>query len=101
MPTDHYGHEPANLPVFSRCSSRGQGSGEDALHPLPDAGSWRTSAFRGNKKNSAAQLCALPATIDALLHRPYFAREMLKSSVPSVIRLRGVRHNNLKNFDLD
>src|SRR6266704_2676989 len=26
---------------------------------------------------------------------------MLKSSVPAVIRLRGVRHNNLKNFDLD
>src|SRR6476660_2364780 len=26
---------------------------------------------------------------------------MLKSSVPSAIRLRGVRHNNLKNFDLD
>src|SRR5436190_5274341 len=26
---------------------------------------------------------------------------MLKSSAPSVIRLRGVRHNNLKNFDLD
>src|SRR5215831_11911044 len=26
---------------------------------------------------------------------------MLKSSVRSVIRLRGVRHNNLKNFDLD
>ena len=31
----------------------------------------------------------------------YFADGMLKSSVPSVIRLRGVRHNNLKNFDLD
>src|SRR5437762_303122 len=26
---------------------------------------------------------------------------MLKSSARSVIRLRGVRHNNLKNFDLD
>src|SRR6266446_4813814 len=26
---------------------------------------------------------------------------MLKSFAPSVIRLRGVRHNNLKNFDLD
>ena len=26
---------------------------------------------------------------------------MLKSSVRSAIRLRGVRHNNLKNFDLD
>src|SRR5256712_3481288 len=26
---------------------------------------------------------------------------MLKSSAGSVIRLRGVRHNNLKNFDLD
>jgi excinuclease ABC subunit A len=26
---------------------------------------------------------------------------MPKSSAPSVIRLRGVRHNNLKNFDLD
>src|SRR5436189_1665282 len=26
---------------------------------------------------------------------------MLKSSVRSMIRLRGVRHNNLKNFDLD
>ncbi len=26
---------------------------------------------------------------------------MLKSSVRPVIRLRGVRHNNLKNFDLD
>src|SRR5260221_6585418 len=26
---------------------------------------------------------------------------MLKSSAPSVIRLKGVRHNNLKNFDLD
>src|SRR3977135_2448302 len=26
---------------------------------------------------------------------------MLKSSGRSVIRLRGVRHNNLKNFDLD
>src|ERR1700686_4868916 len=26
---------------------------------------------------------------------------MSKSSVRSVIRLRGVRHNNLKNFDLD
>src|SRR5438105_8027130 len=26
---------------------------------------------------------------------------MLKLSAPSVIRLRGVRHNNLKNFDLD
>jgi excinuclease ABC subunit A len=26
---------------------------------------------------------------------------MSKSSVPSVIRLKGVRHNNLKNFDLD
>src|SRR5215213_3577768 len=26
---------------------------------------------------------------------------MSKKSVPAVIRLRGVRHNNLKNFDLD
>src|SRR5260370_40826828 len=26
---------------------------------------------------------------------------MLKSSARSVIRLKGVRHNNLKNFDLD
>jgi excinuclease ABC subunit A len=26
---------------------------------------------------------------------------MLKSSAPAAIRLRGVRHNNLKNFDLD
>src|SRR5260370_2349380 len=26
---------------------------------------------------------------------------MLKSSARSAIRLRGVRHNNLKNFDLD
>ncbi len=26
---------------------------------------------------------------------------MLKSSARPVIRLRGVRHNNLKNFDLD
>src|SRR5207247_225391 len=31
----------------------------------------------------------------------YFGRIMLKSSARSVIRLRGVRHNNLKNFDLD
>src|SRR5215472_8891916 len=31
----------------------------------------------------------------------YFGTVMLKSSAGSVIRLRGVRHNNLKNFDLD
>jgi excinuclease ABC subunit A len=33
--------------------------------------------------------------------RPYFAPAMSKSSARSLIRLRGVRHNNLKNFDLD
>src|ERR1051325_8861833 len=31
----------------------------------------------------------------------YFGAVMLKSSARSVIRLRGARHNNLKNFDLD
>jgi excinuclease ABC subunit A len=37
-------------------------------------------------------LCAPNFTVPA---------KMLKSSAPSAIRLRGVRHNNLKNFDLD
>ena len=31
----------------------------------------------------------------------YLAHSMSKASAHSVIRLRGVRHNNLKNFDLD
>src|ERR1035441_4776921 len=31
----------------------------------------------------------------------YVASDMLKSSARPIIRLRGVRHNNLKNFDLD
>ena len=31
----------------------------------------------------------------------YLAPAMVKSSARSVIRLKGVRHNNLKNFDLD
>src|ERR1017187_1674295 len=34
-------------------------------------------------------------------NRTYLAPAMPKSSARSVIRLRGVRHNNLKNFDLD
>ena len=36
-----------------------------------------------------------------LSFKPYLTVGMLKSSARSVIRLRGVRHNNLKNFDLD
>src|SRR5258708_2176749 len=43
----------------------------------------------------------LEAPLASSLVHSYFARAMLKSSVRSVIRLRGVRHNNLKNFDLD
>src|SRR5438093_5728349 len=35
------------------------------------------------------------------VHRLYSAPVMSKSAALSVIRLRGVRHNNLKNFDLD
>ena len=35
------------------------------------------------------------------LGQTYLAPAMLKSSARPVIRLRGVRHNNLKNFDLD
>src|ERR1035441_1475257 len=35
------------------------------------------------------------------LRQTYLAPAMLKSSEWPVIRLRGVRHNNLKNFDLD
>jgi excinuclease ABC subunit A len=34
-------------------------------------------------------------------NQTYLARSMSKTSAHSVIRLRGVRHNNLKNFDLD
>src|ERR1017187_7098925 len=34
-------------------------------------------------------------------NRTYLSRAMSKTSARSVIRLRGVRHNNLKNFDLD
>jgi excinuclease ABC subunit A len=43
---------------------------------------------------------ALPPLATPLL-QTYLPRAMLKSSARSVIRLRGVRHNNLKNFDLD
>ncbi len=35
------------------------------------------------------------------LRQPYLGPGMLKSSARPAIRLRGVRHNNLKNFDLD
>src|SRR6266581_747090 len=51
--------------------------------------------------NSQLRDCASSAPIDALRQHPYCAPEMSKSLAPSVIRLKGVRHNNLKNFDLD
>src|SRR5205085_11586350 len=40
---------------------------------------------------------SVDTSVFALRLRP----EMSKSSAPAVIRLRGVRHHNLKNFDLD
>src|SRR5258707_585217 len=42
----------------------------------------------------------LPATCNSI-HPTLTSPAMLKSSARSAIRLRGVRHNNLKNFDLD
>src|SRR5438128_10896202 len=57
--------------------------------------------LRQHERFGRAATLRSAANIDALLQQPYFAPEMLKSLAPSVIRLRGVRHNNLKNFDLD
>src|SRR5262249_19206253 len=87
--------------------------------PQPGVAEWRNHAFSencgcgadGSKFKVPASMSSSshfppqnagspPVHLQPALSAPNFC-PMLKSSARSAIRLRAVRHNNLKNFDLD
>ena len=65
-------------------------------------GSAHVRSLEQHRQSGATRLAAgCRLQLATRFAQPYLAPAMLKSSARSVIRLRGVRHNNLKNFDLD